>query len=418
MAVKMHAGLASEGGSELKMLLTYVDKLPNNSHNHSGKKEALPVLGDITNQLGKRGSNFISSSPKSSSKSVIGSKRSADPNNSYDDDSRFWKQVSKVVDSLEKERYGMPKCPKIVNESGGLSPLSGGKTYRLRAPSNRGSPVQVKAQSGVPNPAHDTEEPPSGSGVDTLDLGKCRTLPNVVALGDTIKESIPSVTVAESSKVSHRNDVEGVKDCGGEETAVVSDSGENDCTQESLAMKVVTNETKTLDVDYLPSSQSESVVNLRLVELQDKGPYGSDRCKLLKGDISSSSAIGLDLLKSCSCSFCTKGMRKLLIYGLTCIIRMSRAGYEKEANNLAQRYSKENEKLRHRQQHSKKGLENDLTSQWNSLFQHMGEMFVSESSQLQSYLLTLKDLREGFRNSGSICGSSDGQQCSSEGSDP
>nr|GMD17717.1 hexokinase-3-like [Ipomoea batatas] len=31
MAVEMHAGLASEGGSKLKMLLTYVDKLPNGS---------------------------------------------------------------------------------------------------------------------------------------------------------------------------------------------------------------------------------------------------------------------------------------------------------------------------------------------------------------------------------------------------
>ncbi|KAJ8419996.1 LOW QUALITY PROTEIN: hypothetical protein Cgig2_018473 [Carnegiea gigantea] len=392
MAVEMHAGLASEGGSKLKMLLTYVDKLPNGSHNHSGKKEARPVLGDITNQLGKRGSNLISSSPKSSSKSVIGSKRSADPNNSDDDDSHFRKHVYKVVESLEKERYGTPKCLKIINESGGLSPLSGGKTYRLRAPSNHGSPVQAKAQSGVLNPAHDAKEPPSGSG--------CRTLPNVVALGDTIKESIPSVTVAESSKVSQRNDLEGVKDC--EETVVVSDSGENDCTQESLATKVVTNETKTLDVGYLPSSQSESVVNSRLVELQDKGPYGLDRCKLLKGDISSSSAVGFDLLKSCSCSFCTKVLGKS----------------QKEANNLAQRYSGENEKLRHGQQHSKKGLENDLTSQWNSLFQHMGETFVSESSQLQSYLLTLKDLREGFRNSGSICGSSDGQQCSFEGFNP
>lgn len=29
MSVEMHAGLASEGGSKLKMLLTFVDKLPN-----------------------------------------------------------------------------------------------------------------------------------------------------------------------------------------------------------------------------------------------------------------------------------------------------------------------------------------------------------------------------------------------------
>ena len=29
MAVEMHAGLASEGGSKLKMLLTFIDNLPN-----------------------------------------------------------------------------------------------------------------------------------------------------------------------------------------------------------------------------------------------------------------------------------------------------------------------------------------------------------------------------------------------------
>lgn len=28
MAVEMHAGLASEGGSKLKMLITYIDSLP------------------------------------------------------------------------------------------------------------------------------------------------------------------------------------------------------------------------------------------------------------------------------------------------------------------------------------------------------------------------------------------------------
>ncbi|GFY94297.1 hexokinase-like 1 [Actinidia rufa] len=33
MAVEMHAGLASEGGSKLKMLITFVDRLPNGSEN-------------------------------------------------------------------------------------------------------------------------------------------------------------------------------------------------------------------------------------------------------------------------------------------------------------------------------------------------------------------------------------------------
>ena len=62
---------------------------------------------------------------------------------------------------------------------------------------------------------------------------------------------------------------------------------------------------------------------------------------------------------------------------------------QKEANNLAQRYSGENEKVRHDQQHTTRdaNLENDLTSQWRSLFQHMEDMFASESSQLVRFLL-------------------------------
>lgn len=43
MAVEMHAGLASEGGSKLKMLLTFVDKLPNGSE--KGNYYALDLGG-------------------------------------------------------------------------------------------------------------------------------------------------------------------------------------------------------------------------------------------------------------------------------------------------------------------------------------------------------------------------------------
>lgn len=62
MAVEMHAGLASEGGSKLKMLLTFVDKLPNGSER--GKYYALDLGGTnfrvLRIQLGGKRSSILS----------------------------------------------------------------------------------------------------------------------------------------------------------------------------------------------------------------------------------------------------------------------------------------------------------------------------------------------------------------------
>ncbi|KAL2941985.1 Hexokinase-3 [Bienertia sinuspersici] len=61
MAVEMHAGLASEGGSKLKMLLTFVDKLPNGSE--KGLYYALDLGGTnfrvLRVQLGGRRSGIV-----------------------------------------------------------------------------------------------------------------------------------------------------------------------------------------------------------------------------------------------------------------------------------------------------------------------------------------------------------------------
>ncbi|GFZ13039.1 hexokinase-like 1 [Actinidia rufa] len=42
MAVEMHAGLASEGGSKLKMLITFVDRLPNRDGNGASSSQPAP----------------------------------------------------------------------------------------------------------------------------------------------------------------------------------------------------------------------------------------------------------------------------------------------------------------------------------------------------------------------------------------
>lgn len=54
MTVEMHAGLASEGGSKLKMIISYVDNLPTGwvPHTYQGEKQNLflvsfPILSDF-----------------------------------------------------------------------------------------------------------------------------------------------------------------------------------------------------------------------------------------------------------------------------------------------------------------------------------------------------------------------------------
>lgn len=49
MAVEMHAGLASEGGSKLKMLLTFVDNLPTGYIKTIPSSEILYVMSKIQN---------------------------------------------------------------------------------------------------------------------------------------------------------------------------------------------------------------------------------------------------------------------------------------------------------------------------------------------------------------------------------
>ncbi|XP_010680573.2 uncharacterized protein LOC104895702 [Beta vulgaris subsp. vulgaris] len=370
----------------------------------SGKlkeKEVRPPLGDVTNQLGKRPFSLISRSPASKSKS--GNNQISDES---DTDSNFWKQVSLVVEKLEKERSSVSKCPKISNEVG-LSPLKGGKTYRLLNSSGKGL-------QNVVHPAKGT----SSSVLDSIVL-------DAVNLGDAAKESrVLGVKVGESSICVERDHVEGGKECQNEETRASSYVADNDSTHEVLGTQVVvSDDCGNLGVEGLTTSRSESVVSSRLTESQEIKGFGLERCAALKKDGGCSFAAGMDLLKQCSCSFCTKAayMWSDLHYqdvkGRISILAKS----QKDASNLAQKYSVENEMGRHAQPNSSDAaqIEADLTTQWRSLFLHLEDMFGSEGSQLQNSFLALKDLREDFKiNLESITGIPlDMQQSSSDASD-
>jgi len=60
---------------------------------------------------------------------------------------------------------------------------------------------------------------------------------------------------------------------------------------------------------------------------------------------------------------------------------------QKEASNLAQRYSCDNAMSEHGEPNSSEStrLETDLMNQWKSLFLHVENVFVEESNQLVSF---------------------------------
>ncbi|XP_021752312.1 uncharacterized protein LOC110717834 [Chenopodium quinoa] len=368
----------------------------------SGKlhdKENRPVLGNITNQLGKRGFSLISRSPPSKSKSS--NSQNADDT---DSDSNFWKQVSLVVEKLEKERNSTPaKCPKIVNEVG-LSPLRGGKTYRLFNTSG-------DTRKGLPsNVASECKEMAS-SALDNIDL-------DAVNVGEFVKEGcVSEVKAGESSKCCERDCVEGGKECQGEEVREISDSVGIDCAREVLGgTEAASDNGMNPGAECLKTSQSESVVSSRLNETQEMKGFGLQRCTALKED-------GSGMLKHCSCSFCTKAayiwsdLHYQDVKGRISVMEKS----QKEASKLAQRYSTENEIGSHTQENltNVTQIEADLTNHWRSLFLHMEDVYINEGNQLQNNFLALKDLREDYKmNLEMINGvPSDVQQCSSDTSD-
>lgn len=379
----------------------------------SGKlddKENRPVLGNITNQIGKkRGFSLISRSPPSKSKS--GNSQNVDDTES---DSSFWKQVSLVMEKFEKERSSSSvKCPKIVNEVG-LSPLKGGKTYRLLNSSADTS------RKGLPNVvAHEATKELSSSALDSIDLDAVNVVDTV-----KLKEScVLEVNVGESSKCCGRDCVEVGKECQCEEIRDISDSAEYDCTQEVLGTQILSDDGRNSGVECLTSSKAESIVSSRLIESQEMKGFGLERCTTLKGDGGCNLAAGMDLLKHCSCSFCTKAayiwsdLHYQDVKGRISVIAKS----QKEASSLAQNYSLENDMGGHAQESltNVAQLETDLMSHWRSLFLQMEDIFSSEGSQLQNNFLALKDLREDYKmNLEMINGMpSDVQQCSSDASD-
>ncbi|KAH1135019.1 hypothetical protein AAZX31_05G168100 [Glycine max] len=85
-------------------------------------------------------------------------------------------------------------------------------------------------------------------------------------------------------------------------------------------------------------------------------------------------------VKSCTCSFCSKAIKKS----------------QKEAKMIIQKFSGLEDTIMHDQHRSEESLklEFSLVHQWKSLFLEIQNMYTQESSQLESSFETLKILRE------------------------
>ncbi|OIW00417.1 hypothetical protein TanjilG_05767 [Lupinus angustifolius] len=134
----------------------------------------------------------------------------------------------------------------------------------------------------------------------------------------------------------------------------------------------------------------------------DRKFVGLERCTGLKGVAGANSSLGSeDILKKCTCSFCSKAayIWSDLYYqdvnGRLATLRKS----QKEANLLVHKFSGGNETVTSGQQNTSESskLELSLMDQWKSLFVHMEKTFAQESSQLESSCDTLKILRDSCK---------------------
>ncbi|XP_057528876.1 uncharacterized protein LOC130807619 isoform X2 [Amaranthus tricolor] len=347
----------------------------------SNEKKSRNALGDITNQLGKRKFSLIS---KSDNKNNIAF--------DTDKDTNSLKQVDRVIDKLEKEGNTILKFPRLSNEIG-LSPLKGGKTYRLLSPS-------IDSRKDSVNVGYGTKENYK-SVLDSIDL-------YTVKVAETLREScVLGVQSGESSKPIERECFEGENESQNEERIEISDVGENESSHEILGTQAVCESGGNLSVDRLMTNKCESFVSSRLDESNEMQGFGLERCALLKEDVIGSS-VGVadytDSIKDCSCSFCSKALAKS----------------QKEASNLAQKYNTYNLKGEHALGNFSEAaqLEIDLMNQWRSLFLQMEDTFGNERSELKNDLLTLKDIRDDMKMNLEMNGMPfDGLQCSSDASD-
>lgn len=233
-----------------------------------GLKKTRPVLGDMTNLPSKRGFSSISGDGFAKNKE------------NESGNSPFAKKVCLQVENLVKDMSGKGKSE--VDGSEKISSLLKNKQCCGALPSSgRENVVSVVSKAKDKN----NEMP---------DLG-VTIAHNFMEHGDALRDNcLSSVSIPMCSK----------KDIDGQRVRL--DTTGDDVGDEELVAKQVCND-KDVGAGRLVSRKFGSIEWSRLPKSQGSRSFELERCSVLKDDACANLSAGSDLLKDCSCSFCSKG---------------------------------------------------------------------------------------------------------------
>ncbi|XP_061344053.1 uncharacterized protein LOC133290019 [Gastrolobium bilobum] len=232
---------------------------------------------------------------------------------------------------------------------------------------------------------------------------------------DAFTQNVSSQNMNLPSDVSEEQNLLG----GGGNSVGFGEKGQGRPSTEGFINRAIESDDMALTIWHQASDVTDNLASSKCATMElptnsasggSKFP-GLERCAQLKGDGAANSTVaGGDLLKNCSCSFCSKAayMWSDLHYqdvkGRLSAVKYS----QKEASMIFQKFSGLEDTVIDDQQSSTESfkLELSLMHQWKSLFAHMENAFVQESSQLESSLETLKDLRKNCKDDLELSGNS------------
>lgn len=326
-----------------------------------------PILGDITNRLGKRGITLISGN---SGNKIVDDKEK---------NSQFTKRVCQGVENIVKE-----KC---------VSQSFGSKNDKIKSacvsskPCNEINSLRGNVKSGI-----------SKTG-DEINKSNNIVIDNVVEVEEATGDSCSSATLLpiatgtsdgikeEFDKDDEHGTLNVVDICSqtGESVAEI-------CGKDIEGIPVGSFNMGKLGMGEFPAGPESHV----------PGSFKLEKCKGLKSGSCSNSSAGIDLLKSCSCSFCVKAayiwsdLHYQDIKGRIGALKKS----QREASIMREKSCRNkgiDKAIQGNHYNNVSKLESDLTGQWRSLFLHMENIFEREGSQLETSLLSLKDLRDNCK---------------------
>ncbi|KAL8167421.1 hypothetical protein V2J09_008920 [Rumex salicifolius] len=333
------------------------------------------ALGNLTNQLGKRGFSLVSRAPASIP--AMGTAKPVTKENNC----QLTKQIS-LVGKKSKVEISGAKCPKIANADQSLHSLKGGKTYRLHSRGNSNSAAESNPQSCIQLSCAEKNFGVLSSG----------NVPIIVAERDCVYSQSVSKHDLEINGTSRDPEQE----------------DDSEATQAEAFLETLGSQTASTDgldsgLSTIVSTECPQFGGSRLTK-----PLELERRMWLKGANSDATA-AVESLKSCSCSFCTKAAHIWSeLHYMDAKGRISAlAKSKKEASNLVRMYSLGNGigmgRGRGRLSHRSSDLEFDLMNRSKSLFTSLEEIFGKECSQLETEFSSLNDTRESFKTNLCCC---------------